>query len=295
MSTTFPLLMNAKSGSLYRSRMKAWLRRHQESFEVIPTHSAEEALERARELVAAGAPIVVAAGGDGTLMNIAQALIGTKTALGILPCGTMNVFARELGIGSHRYSRALKVLQAGHMAEVDIFAVNGRPFLQMAGIGADAEIIRRITPTLKRRLGPAAHIVTGFQLLREELPEVTLTADNGEVYTGAQIILGNGRRYGGSAKLFSDARYDDGLLDGITVQRKKIGILLEILSYILVNGASEANAREHVDVCQFSGGIITANKDVAYELDGDFAGILKAGDSLRVEQLPRKLTVCLPL
>lgn len=261
---------------------------------MIPTTSAEEAYQQARLLAEQGEPVVVVGGGDGTLMNIAKALIGTETALGVLPCGTMNVFAREIGIGSHRYSRALKAIQQGHEERIDIFEVNGRPFLQMAGIGADAEIVRRITPAMKRRLGAAAHIVTACQLLHEELPEITLHTDTGESYSGAQVIMGNGRRYGGAAKLFSEACYDDGLLDAVIVQRKNIGILLELLSYMLMNGVSPKNSREHVEACRFASATITADKEVAYELDGDFIDVLQPGDELRISRLTQRLKVRVP-
>lgn len=286
--------MNRKSGSLHRAWFRAWLRKHAESFRLIPTSSAEEAYEQACRLAEEGEPIIVAAGGDGTLMNIARALIGTESALGVLPCGTMNVFAREIGIGSHQYSRALKTLQQGQEQSVDIFTANGRPFLQMAGIGADAEIVRRITPAMKRRLGAAAHIVTGWELMNEELPELTLRTDTGDVYQGAQIILGNGRRYGGAAKLFSDARYDDGLLDAVTVQRKNIGILLELLSYTLINGVSSQNSREHVEFCRFTSATITADREASYELDGDFIDTLRPGEELYIDRLPQKLKVRVP-
>lgn len=294
MGESFPLLINRKSGSLHRAWFRAWLRKNAASFRIIPTKSAADAQEQAHLLAEQGEPVVVAAGGDGTLMNIAQALIGTESALGILPCGTMNVFARELGIGSHQYSRALKAIRQGHEERIDIFTANGRPFLQMAGIGADAEIIRRITPTMKRRLGAAAHIVTGWQLMNEELPELTLRTNLGEVYQGAQIIMGNGRRYGGAAKLFSEARYDDGLLDAVTVQRKNIGILLELISYMLINGVSEKNARDHVEVCRFASASVTANKEAAYELDGDFIGTLRPGEELIISKLPQLLNVRVP-
>lgn len=294
MSQPYPLLLNRKSGSLHRAWFRVWLRKHAESFQLIPTNSAEEAYEQACRLAEQGEPVIVAAGGDGTLMNIARALIGTESALGILPCGTMNVFAREIGIGSHQYSRALKAIQQGKEESVDIFAANGRPFLQMAGFGADAEIIRRITPAMKRRLGAAAHVVTGWQLLNEELPEITMQTDTGEIFSGAQIILGNGRHYGGAAKLFSDARYDDGMLDAVTVQRKNIGILLELLSYMLMNGISEKNAREHVEIGRFASATITTDKEAAYELDGDFITTLQPGEELRIDKLPQKLKVRVP-
>ena len=142
MHLTVPLLINPKAGSLFRSGLKAWLDEHRDDFTLVPTRSAEDLTERARELAEAGEPVIAAAGGDGTLMNAAQGLVGTNAALGILPCGTMNVFSRELGIGSRRFDVALDAIKNGARQEVDIFTVNDRPFLQMAGFGPDASIVK---------------------------------------------------------------------------------------------------------------------------------------------------------
>ena len=289
--TPIPLLINPKAGSLFRSGLKAWLDDHRADFRVIPTKSAEALTAKAAELAAAGEPIVAVAGGDGTLMHAAKGLVGTPAALGILPCGTMNVFARELGIGSRRFDVALQAMRGAARQQVDIFAVNGRPFLQLAGFGPDAAIIKRITPKLKKHLGAAAHVVTAVKVAVERHATITLTLPDGEQISATQVILGNGKRYGGEAHLFADARYDDGLLDAVTVQRKNIGILLELISYTLINGVSEKNARDHVEVCRFASAVITADKEVAYELDGDFIDMLRPGEELRISKLQESLNV----
>lgn len=163
---------------------------------------------------------MAAAGGDGTLMCAAQGLIGTKAALGILPCGTMNVFARELGIGSRCFDVALDAMQNGVSQPVDIFTINGKPFLQMAGFGMDARIIKLITPRLKRWLGAASHIVTALRVAMDRHPIITVTLPDGEEVYGTQVILGNGKRYGGEAHLHAEARYDDGMLDAVIMHQR---------------------------------------------------------------------------
>lgn len=289
-----PLLINKRAGALYKSGLKAWLSRHGSSFRIILTDNAEDAQKQAEQLIRRKEPIIAVAGGDGTLMNIAQVIMGTDTALGILPSGSMNVFARELGIGSHRYDVALSAIREGERKEIDIFTVNGRPFLQLAGFGPDANIIKHITPKLKRRLGPAAHVVTALQVLKEKLPRLTITTDGGEILCGAQMMLGNGACYGGDAHLFRHAAYDDGKLDAAIIQRKHIGILMEVLFSMLQHGARADVTPPGVEIRRFRRCVITAEGTVPYQLDGDYVGELHRGEELIVEKLDKKLTVCVP-
>lgn len=289
-----PLLLNKRAGSLFRGGLKAWLSRHDGTFRPILTESAEEAQQQAEQLVKANEPIIAVAGGDGTLMNIAQVLMGTGTALGILPSGSMNVFARELGIGSHRYDVALSAILGNVRKEIDIFTLNGTPFLQLAGIGPDADIIRRITPKLKRRLGPASHIITALQTLKAPLPRLTITTDGGEILCGAQIILGNGACYGGEAHLFRHAAYDDGRLDAAIIQRQHIGILMEVLFSMLQHGARADVTPPGMEIRRFRRCVITTEETVSYQVDGDYIGKLHRGEELVVEKQEQKLTVCIP-
>lgn len=292
--TPIPLLINPKAGSLFRSGLKAWLDDHRADFRVIPTKSAEALTEKSAELAAAGEPIVAVAGGDGTLMHAAKGLVGTPAALGILPCGTMNVFARELGIGSRRFDVALQAMRSTARQQVDIFAVNGRPFLQLAGFGPDAAIIKRITPKLKKHLGAAAHVVTAVKVAVERHATINLALPNGEQISATQVILGNGKRYGGAAHLFADARYDDGLLDIAAIQMESVGILYEVINYMVQNGATERNTNDFTKLRQVTSCDITADAKLPYQLDGDYVATLRPGEVAHIEKLPDSLTVCVP-
>ncbi len=294
MTGPIPLLINPKAGSLFRSGLKAWLDSHREDFRIIPTESAEDLTAKARTLADDGNPVVAAAGGDGTLMCAAQGIIGTGAALGILPCGTMNVFSRELGIGSRRFDTALAAMRGAVRQEVDIFTVNGRPFLQLAGFGPDASIIRRITPRLKKHLGAASHVITGMQVAVEHHPIITVTLPDGEEVCGTQVILGNGKRYGGEGHLFANARYNDGLLDAAIIQLESTGILFEVLSYMLMRGATERNTTDFTQLRQFSSCTIEAEDTIDFQLDGDYAGTLRAGESAMIERLQHPLRICVP-
>lgn len=294
MVQSIPLLINPRAGSLFRSGLKTWLKANKRSFSLVETVSAEDLTRKARELAENGAPVVAAAGGDGTLMCAAQGLVGTGAALGILPCGTMNVFARELGIGSRRFDIALEAILSGLTQEVDIFAVNGRPFLQMAGFGPDARVIELITPALKKRMGAAAHVVTGLKVALEHPPLITMSLPDGETLRGTQIIMGNGKRYGGEAHLFADAVYDDGRLDAAIIDQENMGVLFEVLGLIVSKGATQQNISDFTELRRIKSCTLTCEGPLSYHLDGDYAGTLQPGEALLVERLPHKLKVCVP-
>lgn len=295
MRITIPLLINPKAGSLFRSGLKGWLDEHREAFYIIPTKSAEDLTAKARKLAEVGEPIIAVAGGDGTLMNAANGLIGTKSALGILPCGTMNVFAREIGIGSRRFDTALDAMQNGIHQAIDIFTVNKTPFLQMAGFGLDARIVHRITPKLKRHLGAAAHVITALQVAMEHHPMITVTLPGGEELLGTQVIFGNGKRYGGEAHLFAHARYDDGLLETAVIHQESMPILFEILSCMIQRGASDRTTSECTKLRSISSCDISADGKLDYQLDGEYVGTIHPGEYAHIEKLPDPLYVCTPL
>ena len=291
---TIPLLLNPAAGSLHTSGLRAWLSAHEEEFRLIPTRSAEHLTETAARLAAEGEPIVAAAGGDGTLMCAAQGLMGSACALGILPSGTMNVFARELGIGSRNFDRALAAMRSGSPAQVDIFTVNDKRFLQMAGFGPDARIIQLITPGMKKRIGAAAHLLTGLKVMTEHLPAVTLHLPDGRTYRGKQIIFGNGKRYAGPGKLFRGAAYDDGLLDAAIFHQCLPGIIAESLCCMLLSGGTDRNTSFMTNVLQLSEGIIEADGGLPYQLDGDYVATLQPGEQAHITRLPQRLRVCVP-
>lgn len=294
MRDAIPLLLNPNAGSLFRSGLNSWLGSHSREFRLIHTTSAQDLTDKAHELAEAGEPVVAAAGGDGTLMCAAQGLIGTQSALGILPCGTMNVFARELGIGSRRFDKALLAMQQGQRQPVDIFTINGKPFLQMAGFGMDARVIKLITPKLKRWLGAASHVVTAFKVAMDRHPVITVTLPDGEELLGTQVILGNGKRYGGEAYLHAEARYDDGLLDAVIMHQESPMILFEVLACMLQKGATQRNTSMFTNVRRFESCVITAEGKLDYQLDGDYVGTIKPGEAAVVEKLPHPLNVCVP-
>src|SRR5450755_1504850 len=183
-----------------------------------------DARRLAAEAVTDGFEIIVAAGGDGTINETLNGLGDApdgfaRARLGVLPLGTVNVFARELKIPL-RVDRAWEILQNGRELKIDLprveFSVNGvlqkRYFCQLAGAGLDARAIELVDWQHKKQVGKLAYVIAGLKALCEKKPQITVRA-NGQSATGELVLVGNGRLYGGSFAILPLADLRDGRLD----------------------------------------------------------------------------------
>lgn len=234
------------------------------------TRSAEEAEALSRRFAEQGEDIVIAAGGDGTLNAVVKGLAGTRTALGVLPTGTMNVFARELGIPYDHLDRAFEVILEGHVREVDLFEANGTPFVQMAGVGFDAAVIEETTWESKKMLGPLAYLLSAVKVLGERPPLMRVKADNGRVEEGVAVLAGNGSLYGGQFKLFHKADNNDNKLDVLVFKEAGYKLVLDSLRGIALGGVDFSNST--VEYFQTESLEVTADRMVPLEVDGELVG-----------------------
>jgi YegS/Rv2252/BmrU family lipid kinase len=172
----------------------------------------------ARDAVADGLDVVVVAGGDGTVNEALQGLAGQcRTALAVLPGGTVNVWATELGLG-RRETGLARAIATGRRRTIDLGRVNDRYFLMMASAGFDAEAnaeVRGPLARLKRLAGPFAYVLSALRTATRYRGETVTLDIDGEVITSRVLMLvaGNTRLYGGIAEITYEARADDGLLD----------------------------------------------------------------------------------
>ncbi|WP_419729957.1 diacylglycerol/lipid kinase family protein [Lichenicola sp.] len=181
---------------------------HGVRLEVAETMHAGHAQALAREAARAGVRLVVAAGGDGTIAEVAAGLDGSNTLLGIIPLGTANVLAHELrlptdstGIASILTSERTVPLWPGIMQS----ALGTRLFVQMLGIGFDAHVVHHISRPVKRVLGKGAYVVqTLRELPRYRFGQIRLRVDGEQMQTGS-VIIAKGRLYGGPYLLAPDA------------------------------------------------------------------------------------------
>ncbi len=186
----------------------------------------------AREAAAAGVPLVLAAGGDGTLGEVTNGLAGTPTILAPLPVGTSNSFARELHMPlpglfqPHRLLQTTAVLAAGCVQEMDLGLTqarageggHGRYWLLWTGVGADSFMVNRWEPRPKwsKRIGPASYVFLGLPSLTDLPPLVGEVEIDGQIYRDEflLVLISNSRRYaGGFVTLSPQAYLDDGLFE----------------------------------------------------------------------------------
>ena len=198
------------------------------AFEIIETKSPFEVRALARVAISHGADIVAAAGGDGTLGEVLNAVHGTCAKLGVLPLGTGNDFARTLGIGND-LDGAMQVLFGGHNRTIDIgratYGQQSRLFLNIAGCGFDSLVARRINagrahPVWKHIGGVAAYLAAAaLELQRLRPARLRLKLDGETLDTRALLCaVANAKSYGGGMQVAPDASLDDGLFDICVIQ-----------------------------------------------------------------------------
>ncbi|HEY7850652.1 MAG TPA: diacylglycerol kinase family protein, partial [Ktedonobacterales bacterium] len=170
--------------------------------------------------VAGGMEMVIAAGGDGTVNDVIQALAGHTTALGVLPMGTVNVWAREMGIGLTA-AEARETLVSGVRRRVDLGRAGQRYFLMMAGIGFDAEVARRVERGALKRVGlKMLDYIAAVVALSVTAKPADLRIQIGgrrRRERALMVIIGNTRLYGGAMTFTKRAVADDGALDVVVI------------------------------------------------------------------------------
>lgn len=212
-----PVVLNPAAGRGSAGAREDELRRFFQEFgagvEIFRTEGPEEAQALVRELCARAEPVVAAAGGDGTLHAVAQALVGTTTALGVLPMGSGNDYARALGIPEN-LKEAVRILLFGQPRPVDVGEVLGRFYLNSLGMGIDGQIAHdyQTHRFLRGELGYL--LATVFEVFRFRPVEMAVEAE-GFMYCGKLLTVAvmNGPWAGGGFCLAPRARPDDGLLD----------------------------------------------------------------------------------
>jgi len=292
------IIVNPASGSFPRHTHRldetlAFLRRQDWRVDLQITKEPGDAQRFAREAVAKKIDVVISVGGDGTINEIIQELAGTETALGVLPCGTVNIWARETGIPLDD-AGARGVLVHGQTRHIDLGYVNGRYFLLMAGIGFDGEVVHAVERKPIKRLGVIGYLLAGTWLI-PGYPSfhAQLDIDGRKVRTRAlQIIIGNTQLYGGAIKYTWQAKCDDGLLDVCIVrQRSMVGRIVVFMDFLL----RRDQRRQWVRYYTCTSVKIRTRQPIAIQVDGDIAGHTPKGYKyLAFNVVPGALKVVVP-
>jgi diacylglycerol kinase (ATP) len=261
---------------------------------LVPTTGPSTAGAIAGESIAEGAGLVLIAGGDGTVNEALEGMVHSTVPLGILPAGTANVLATELGLGSSLEKAATRIREctAERISIGRVRCSNGIPrsryFLLMAGIGLDAHIVYKVSAPIKKKWGKIAYWIAGFSLLGRSLEEFHVES-NGRMETCSFALISKVRNYAGDFEIARDASLLDDQFEVVLFSGRSSFRYLKYLAGVAARRLSEMRG---VSIYR-SGGVTlsaAAGQRVYIQVDGEFAGHLPAA----VEIVPEALTLLIP-
>jgi len=252
-------------------------------------NKSKEAPKQVSRAINEGAELVFVWGGDGTVQRSLNVLAGTDIPLAIVPAGTANLFASNLGIPQD-IREAVHVGLYGRRRQVDVGRINKERFGVMAGVGADALMIRDADRGLKDRLGRGAYIFTGAKNLRAASSKVRVDVDGAKFFKGVSscVLVGNVGKVFGGIEAFDDASPDDGRLDLAVVTAEGLLEWSQVAARVTL-GTTEKS--KHVKTATGKRIDIRLKPKQLYELDG---GDRKKVKRIRITVEPLALTVCVP-
>jgi YegS/Rv2252/BmrU family lipid kinase len=240
--------------------------------------------------VADGVDLVMAQGGDGTVMACVTGLAGTDVPLAVLPGGTGNLLATNFDVPAD-LEGAVEVALHGDRVRLDVAAMDDDRFVVMGGIGFDAAMLRDADPKLKEHVGAVAYVVSGFRHLRRRVTRFRLRLDDRPPLerTGQGVLVGNLGRLQGGLPVMPDARPDDGLLDVAVLQTRTLLDWLALAARVLLRRRRKDRQLETFQARRVE---VSCDRPQPVERDGDPLDTPR--DHLVIEVVPSALTLCVP-
>ncbi len=255
--------------------------------ELTPTEAAGHATELAREAVTAGADLILVLGGDGTINEVANGMIPASVPLGVLPGGTANVLANELGLGNN-LERAIDRLGRCVATRIAVgklcMPAQSRYFVLMGGVGLDATIVTKVRPELKARAGKLSYWVAGLGQFFQTVGQFQVASEAVEQQCGF-VLVSRVRNYGGDMEIASGASllnddFEVVLFDGSHPLRYAAYMAAVTLRQV----KSMPGVRSfHAQRVEFAG-------DAHLQIDGEYGGRIPA----TLEMVPQALTLLIP-
>lgn len=287
------------SDSVRSALLLAWASAGLDEPLVLETTADDPGHGMARAALDAGCDVVIAAGGDGTIRAVGEVLAGTRASLAILPLGTGNLLARNLGfevedIGSCVHTALQGRTRGIDAARIELERADGTTdshvFLVMAGVGTDAEMMADTRDDLKAMVGPLAYAEAGMRHLPGKRRPVTITLDDGEPMHREirSLIFANAGKLQGGLDFVPDAKVDDGLLDLVVMSpRSAVG-------WVWIAAKTALRHRRAIPVIEYFQARrihIASTEEIGSQLDGDTTGDIMA---VTVTNLPLALKVRVP-
>lgn len=252
------------------------------------TQGPGHATDLAAQSLAAGVDLLIVKGGDGTLNEVLQAMVGSPVPLAIWPSGTANVLAKVLGVPK-QFDELMRVIGTGRTKPITIGRANGRYFFLMAGIGLDASIIRHLNPKLKRIGGELAFWVSGLKHVKNWKAPIFTVKVNGHEFPGTFAAIANAPQYGGGLVLAPQAQVESDCLDVCVIAtQSKLRYLTWYLPVSFVGrhinrkGVSYLKARKEIQA--------ESTEEVWVQVDGELLGTLP----MTFAPVPEGISVVVP-
>jgi len=242
-----------------------------------------------RAAIAGGAEVVFVCGGDGTIRACADQLAGTQVALAVLPAGTGNLFAANLGLPTGVRS-CVDTVVTGQRRLIDLGCSDGHHFALMTGMGFDAAMMEATPASWKRRLGWPAYVLGGLRRVFDRPMRVRIELDGqtSVARTARTVLVANMGRLQGGVDLFGDAQPDDGLLDvAVVAPRGPWGWLKMAAALVSRRPASPRPIETH----RVSTVDVVCDRAQPRQIDGD---PIEPSDRLTATVRPKMLWVCVP-
>ncbi|MFD1370272.1 diacylglycerol/lipid kinase family protein [Actinoplanes sichuanensis] len=243
---------------------------------------------QAKKAVADGAELVFACGGDGTVTAVVTALSGSDVALAVLPAGTGNLLAANLGLGNDP-ATGLEVALEGGRRRIDVGVIDDRCFVVMAGMGFDAQMLEDTSEKAKKRIGWLAYVGGAAKHLLDRPMRARIRLDGGPPMPRrpAAVIVGNVGRLQGGVRLLSKAEPDDGKFDVAILSPTNLAHWAA-LAWAVVSRRERVPLMETYTASRVE---IYSNRAQARQLDGD---TIAPGKVMKIHLRPRALLLCVP-
>jgi diacylglycerol kinase (ATP) len=292
------IVYNPSAGGLRgskRTRLDAAIeafRRAGRDVELFPTTGPNMAGELGCVAIDKGFNLLLAAGGDGTINEVLNGIVGSKIAFGVLPAGTANVLAKEIGLACRPDRAASELLDAVTLrvpvGKAELADSPPRYFLMMAGVGLDARIVHELDLTLKRKLGKLAYWHGGFSQMGRDMPKLRIVADGVE-RVASFALLARVRNYGGDFEIARNVRLTDTDFEVVIYERHGWLAYLTFFSGVIFNRLGKLSG---VTIVRAKRATLTPVSDapVHVQADGEAIGLLPGVISV----VPDAITLLLP-
>lgn len=257
------------------------------SYRIVYTEGPGHAVTLCREAALSGIDVVVAIGGDGTVNETATGIVGTETALGIIPTGSGNGLSRHLKIPMN-IKKAIGIINQGKIKKIDTATINDTFFVNIAGVGFDASVAKKFA--LSERRGFSTYLQITSNTYKDYKPRKYTLAIDGETITRKALLVSfaNSNQWGNNITINPGARLDDGYIDVCIVQKVPFWKTIFVAPLLFLKRFDRTS---YVEIIRAKEVQLIRKKGKSVQVDGDPK---KMGKELNVKILPLSLSVIVP-